>query len=225
MGEVYRVTWTHRRDRSALSPFAEYRRRAKRARPVAGDGADRRRRRDQHRRLHPHISPGLYDNTGPEIRAAVAKLQTTLDNAEIPLILAAGADTHLAPNLLDGLRSGAIPRLGSSRYFLLEPPQSVLPPAFRRISLRASFAWLRPDYHSSGAVAHGSSPSTRRSQAWSGRASGYRSPRAPSSDDLAPVRRHWSMRLLDDGLVHVIASDAHNTDRTASAHGGGGRCD
>ena len=42
----------------------------------------------------PHILPGLYQNTGPEIRQAVTSLQQRLDEAGIPLKLASGAGVH-----------------------------------------------------------------------------------------------------------------------------------
>ena len=35
----------------------------------------------------PHILPGLYQNSGPQIKAAVAELQRRLDDAAIPLRL------------------------------------------------------------------------------------------------------------------------------------------
>lgn len=76
----------------------------------------------------PHIYPGLYENTGPAIRQAVIELQPRLAEAGIPLQLTHGADTHLTPNLVEGLRDGRVPSLHDSRYFLLEPPHHVAPP-------------------------------------------------------------------------------------------------
>ncbi|MDS4069917.1 MAG: CpsB/CapC family capsule biosynthesis tyrosine phosphatase, partial [Candidatus Competibacter sp.] len=76
----------------------------------------------------PHIYPGLYENNGPAIRRAVSELQAHLDEAAIPLRLTYGADTHIAPDLVAGLREGRVPSLHGSRYFLLEPPHHVAPP-------------------------------------------------------------------------------------------------
>ncbi len=45
----------------------------------------------------PHITPGVYANSGPQIRSAVSALQREIDNAEIPLVLVSGADIHVAP--------------------------------------------------------------------------------------------------------------------------------
>ena len=76
----------------------------------------------------PHIYPGLYENTGPAIRAAVAALQAELDREGIALRLVEGADVHLDQNLVAGIRDGRIPTIAGSRYLLFEPPHHVAPP-------------------------------------------------------------------------------------------------
>ena len=60
----------------------------------------------------PHITPGVYDNTGPNILRAIADLQRALDEAGIGLKLTSGADIHLVPDLGEGLKSGRAPSLG-----------------------------------------------------------------------------------------------------------------
>ncbi|HQC73838.1 MAG TPA: capsular biosynthesis protein, partial [Candidatus Competibacteraceae bacterium] len=59
----------------------------------------------------PHIYPGMYQNTGPAIRQAVSELQAHLDEAGVSLRLTYGADTHIAPDLVAGLRDGRVPSL------------------------------------------------------------------------------------------------------------------
>jgi len=78
----------------------------------------------------PHIYPGLYMNDAAGIQAERDKLQQALDTFGIPLHLVIGADAHLVPELLDGLKSGRVPTLNGSRYFLLEPSHHVAPPGF-----------------------------------------------------------------------------------------------
>ena len=79
----------------------------------------------------PHIYPGLYENHGPDIRRRVDDLQEILRDAGIALELSFGADTHLVPEVREGLRTGRIPTLGGSRYLLLEPSHHVRPPRFK----------------------------------------------------------------------------------------------
>src|SRR5438067_6166293 len=67
----------------------------------------------------PHIYPGLYMNDAAGIRSACDALQAELDARQIPLKLTTGADVHLVPGLVEGLRAGRIPSLNGSRYLLL----------------------------------------------------------------------------------------------------------
>ncbi len=73
----------------------------------------------------PHILPGLYHNHGPDIRSATRQLQDELNRQEIPLQLVTGADVHMAPNFVTGLRSGDLLTLADTRYVLVEPPHNV----------------------------------------------------------------------------------------------------
>jgi len=76
----------------------------------------------------PHILPGVYHNYGLDIRAATKLLQDALNREGIALQLVTGADVHMAPNFVAGLRSGELMSIADSRYVLVEPPQSA--PAF-----------------------------------------------------------------------------------------------
>ncbi len=160
----------------------------------------------------PHIQPGVYDNTGPGIKVEVAKLQAELDKAKIPLVLVTGADVHIAPDLVEGLKSGQVLPLGNSRYFLLEPPTGVVPPRFEAfvfnvlnsgyvpiITHPERLAWIESQYEMIARVV--------RSGVWTQLTAGS------ILGQFGRHARHWSLRLLEDGLVHIIASDAHNTGR------------
>ncbi len=54
----------------------------------------------------PHILPGLYHNSGPQIRAAVEDLQTRIRDAGIDLELTTGADNHVVPDFVALLDRG-----------------------------------------------------------------------------------------------------------------------
>ena len=76
----------------------------------------------------PHILPGLYHNSGPQIRQATAHLQHALEREGIPLRLVSGADNHIVPGFVAELRSGHLLSLADTRYVLVEPPHHVAPP-------------------------------------------------------------------------------------------------
>ena len=75
----------------------------------------------------PHILPGLYHNAGPQIASAVQHLRDALGQEGIPLRLVAGADVHMVPDLIAGLRSGRVPSIAGSRYVLVELPHHTAP--------------------------------------------------------------------------------------------------
>lgn len=160
----------------------------------------------------PHIYPGLYMNNAAGIRAECDKLQASLDEAGINLRLVVGADAHLVPELLSGLQSGRVPTLHQSRYFLLEPSHHVMPPHFSDSVFQIVLAgyqpvithperltWIEDNYSTFVDFA-------QRGvwlQVTAGAILGKFGTRA----------KYWSERLLSDGLVHILASDAHNTGR------------
>ncbi|MGF7160639.1 protein-tyrosine phosphatase [Rhodoligotrophos appendicifer] len=76
----------------------------------------------------PHIMPGVFENTTSTIEQATEHLRYELLNRDIPLELYVGADVHIAPNLPERLAFGDVPTLNGTRYFLFEPPHHVLPP-------------------------------------------------------------------------------------------------
>jgi len=162
----------------------------------------------------PHIFPGVYDNRGHDIARDIARLQDALDAAGIPLRLTRGADAHLAPDLGQGLRAGRVPSLGGSRYFLLEPPHHVAPP---RLDLAVQdlldqghvpvithperLTWIEDRYDLVKAL----SGVGAWLQITAGSLTGRFGPRA----------RYWAERIVDEGLAHILASDAHDLSRRA----------
>ena len=79
----------------------------------------------------PHILPGVYNNSGPAIRRAVAQLAESIAKAGIPITVVTGADVHIAPDLVVQLRDGHVLTLNDSRYLLLEPPTMWCRPGWR----------------------------------------------------------------------------------------------
>lgn len=160
----------------------------------------------------PHIYPGLYDNNGPAIRRAVTELQACLDEAAIPLRLTSGADTHIAPDLVAGLREGRVPTLHGSRYFLLEPPHHVAPPRLEETVfdlLTAGYVPVitHPERLSWIEDRHETFVELARRGAWLQVTAGSLTGRFGST------ARYWAERLLDEGWVHILATDSHGVDR------------
>jgi protein-tyrosine phosphatase len=160
----------------------------------------------------PHIMPGVYNNTGPAINEAVARLRTALAENGIALRLVSGADVHVAPDLVEQLRQGQALTLNGTRYLLLEPPHHVMPPRLEDHIFRLQTAgfvpilthperlsWLDVHYALVKRLVY----SGLLVQITGGSVLG-RFGRRP---------RYWAERMLDDGLCHILASDAHNTEQ------------
>ncbi len=158
----------------------------------------------------PHILPGLYPNTGPQIRQATQQLQDALDQHDIPLRLVAGADNHIAPDFVAGLRSGHLLCLADSRYVLVEPPHHVVPPRLEETFfglLTAGYipilthperlSWIKSHYEVVARL---------------GRMGVWMQITAGSLDGaFGKSARYWAERMLDEGRVHILATDAHDT--------------
>lgn len=162
----------------------------------------------------PHIYPGLYDNDAPGIRAAIARLQVVLKRQGIPLKLVAGADTHLVPEVLHGVRTGRIPTLNGSRYLLLEPPHHVAPPQFEAsvfaliaegivpvLTHPERLTWIDRHFVAFERLA--------LRGAWIQVTAGA------LLGQFGRGPHHFGDRLLDAGLVHILATDAHGPEQRA----------
>lgn len=158
----------------------------------------------------PHITPGLYDNTGPAIHEAIRRLAVALQRAGIALRLIAGADAHLSPDLLAGLQTGRVPTLAGSRYFLLELPHHVLPPRVEDTISRLMAAGYRPILthperlswiESRCDVIARLSAAGVWMQITAGSLTGRFGRRA----------QYWAELMLSEGTVQLLATDAHDT--------------
>ena len=160
----------------------------------------------------PHIYPGLYDNNKNGIAAAIAALQTVLVEEGIALQLVIGADTHLAPDLAGSIRAGRVPTLNGSRYLLLEPPHHSVPPRFAEslfylmtagivpvVTHPERLSWIEGHYDVFVQLV--------KAGAWMQVTSGSVTGRFGSRP------KYWAERMLDEGLVHILATDAHHIDR------------
>ncbi len=157
----------------------------------------------------PHIYPGMYENTAPGIRRAIKAFQAELAQRDIPLRLVEGADVHMQPDMVGGIRAGRIPTIAGSRYLMFEPPHHVAPPRFEEALFALSAAgyvpvithperltWVGDHY----AVFQRLFNAGIWMQVTSGSLTG-RFGKGP---------RHWAERMVDEGMVHILATDAHD---------------
>jgi len=158
-----------------------------------------------------HILPGLYQNSGPQLRQATADLQQVLDREGIPLRLVTGADNHVTPSFVAELRSGHLLPLADTRYVLVEPPHHVVAPRLEDLFfnlLVAGFVpilthperltWIESHYQTLQRLAQGG--------VWMQLTAGS------LSGAFGRRPRYWSERMLAEGIVHILATDAHDVE-------------
>ena len=157
-----------------------------------------------------HITPGVYHNTKAIISERMKVLQAALAESEIELKLLEGADVHVSPDIEGGLQKGEIPTLARSKYFLFEPPHHVLPPRlieFTKRLLAADYvpvlthperlSWIEDNYPIIREMDEAGVAIQLTAASITGR--------------FGKRPKYWSERMLDEGRVDIIASDAHNT--------------
>jgi protein-tyrosine phosphatase len=166
----------------------------------------------------PHIFPGVYDNSGPDIRRRIRHLQSQLDAQKIACRLVTGADVHVAPYLVAKLKSGEALSLNDSRYVLVEPPHHILPPNtdglffsllsagyFPILTHPERMTWAEREYD----VLVWLVQSGVWMQITAGSVLGKFGPRA----------KKLSERMLREGMAHIVASDAHDPEQRAPLMG------
>jgi protein-tyrosine phosphatase len=168
----------------------------------------------------PHILPGLYHNTGPQIRQAVQELQRVLDDENISLRLVSGADAHIVQDFVAELRSGRILSLADTGYVLVEPPHHVALPRMEEFFFDVMTAgyipilthperltWIKSSYPTIRRLA--------RSGVWMQVTAGS------LTGAFGRTAQYWAERMLDEGCVHILATDAHNVRSRAPNLGEG----
>jgi protein-tyrosine phosphatase len=158
----------------------------------------------------PHIYPGLYENDSIGIASAVEKFRQALERDSVGLRLTYGADIQIVPELLAGLRCGTHPTLNKSRYFLFEPPHHTVPVRFHEsihdtvaagyvpvITHPERLTWLDDEYYPWFVQA-------AKAGAWIQVTSGALTGR------FGRQAKYWGERMLDDGIVHILATDSHD---------------
>jgi protein-tyrosine phosphatase len=157
----------------------------------------------------PHFMPGLYDNESADVLARIEDLNARVADAGIGLTLVSGADAHIRPDFLTCLRDGRILTLNNSRYVLFEPPHNILPQRLDDMLFNIVVAgyvpilthpermkWIEQSYAMMVELV--------RAGVWMQITAGSLSGR------FGKRPRYWAERMLNEGLVHILATDAHN---------------
>jgi protein-tyrosine phosphatase len=157
----------------------------------------------------PHFMPGLYDNKAPDIRNRVAQLNDVFLQQGIDLALVTGGDAHMRPDFVEALQRGDILSLHDTRYVLFEPPHTNMPKRMDELVFNIAMAgyvpivthperykWIEQNYDMFTSL----SDNGAWMQVTAGSLTGRFGKRA----------QYWAQRLLAEGRVNILATDAHN---------------
>ncbi len=168
----------------------------------------------------PHILPGLYHNSGPQIRRLVAQFEQVLEEKRISLRLVTGADNHIVPSFVAGLRSGHLLTLAESRYVLVEPPHHIPPVRLEDFFFELMTAGYvpvltHPERLSWTKSHYAAIQRMVRVGVWMQITAGS------LAGDFGQSSQYWAERMLEDGNVHILATDAHDAERRPPTLGKG----
>lgn len=160
----------------------------------------------------PHFLPGVYDPDPADVVRRVALLNERLMEEGIELALVTGCEAHVRPDMLRQLAAGQILTFHFGRHVLVEMPPVTLPPNMDRFFLDLIRAGYKP------VMAH-----VERYR-WSERAMPFIQSMVVAGaqmqvtagsffGDYGRAAQDLAMRLLDLGLVHIVASDAHDVTK------------
>jgi protein-tyrosine phosphatase len=156
----------------------------------------------------PHQLGSFSQNRGDEIRLLTVELQERLQDAEIPLTVLPGGEIRVEPELVAGIASGDLLTLGDHhRHVLLELPHELYLPLdgiLAELSRRRMVGILAHPERNLGLLRQ---PSLIESLVDAGCLMQITA--GSLCGTLGPEPQEMSEWMLREGLVHLVATDAH----------------
>jgi protein-tyrosine phosphatase len=158
----------------------------------------------------PHCREGSYENVRSDVLEHVARLRSRLTREGIPIDLQPGAEVHIAPELLVRVREGRAPTLADNgRTLLLELSLSQVPIQLERMVFELKLGGLEVVFAHPERIRY-FQDDVRRYEAVVQQGAWGQITTGSILGDFGSAAREFSEELLRKGLVHVLASDAHN---------------
>jgi protein-tyrosine phosphatase len=158
----------------------------------------------------PHCREGFYFIRRDEVLDHVARLRARLEGEGVEVELLPGAEVHLAPELAARVADGRAPTLGDNgRTLLLELSLSQYPVDVQNVLFQLGLAGLITVFAHPERVRYFQDDVRRYEELVRMGALGQITT-GSITGRFGEATREFSEELLRKGLVHVIASDAHN---------------
>ncbi len=158
----------------------------------------------------PHMLDGTYNVERETIISGVKELQKELDKNNINLRVVPGADIHINVDFVNLNKSGGIVTLNDTgKYALIEFPPLIIPHKVDEFLFSMQINGITPVItHPERNQSVQKHPEQTLKWAQSGNI--IQMTAASITGELGKEAKECSMKLLEAGLVHVIASDSHS---------------
>jgi len=160
----------------------------------------------------PHTLDGLYSNSLDEVAQSVEAFRASLSDRGIDISIRPGADVHLCPGMLEAIREGrAITIDNAGKYLLLELPPQNIPPQIKDEIFSLKLNGITP------IITHPERhPAMQRDlrilhELVSMGALAQVTAMSVAGEFGLPIRA-CAQAMLEQRLIHVIASDAHSVE-------------
>jgi protein-tyrosine phosphatase len=161
----------------------------------------------------PHCREGFYVNERDGVLGHVRRLRERLAREGVPLDLQPGAEVHLCPDLVERVRDGRAATLGDNgRTLLLELSLSQYPVELDNLVFELKLAGIDVVFAHPERVRYFQDDVRRYEQLVRQGAYGQITTGSVLGE-FGETIREFSEELLRNGLVHVLASDAHGVQR------------
>jgi protein-tyrosine phosphatase len=159
----------------------------------------------------PHYREGFFLNARPEVLAGVAALNARLAAESIPIHVLPGAEVHISADIVERIKSGHAPTLADNgRTVLFELSMTQYPLDLENVVFRMRLAGLQVLFAHPERIRYfqddvGRYEAVIRLGSWGQLTTGS------VTGVFGPEVEEFAQELARKRLVHVVASDAHNT--------------
>jgi protein-tyrosine phosphatase len=158
----------------------------------------------------PHCKEGFFEYALNDVLAQVARLKGLLAAEEVELELLPGAEVHICPDLVERVRDGRAPTLADNgKTLLLELSLTQYPMELENLVFQLKLAGIEPLFAHPERIQYFADDMTRY-EALVGLGVTGQITTGSILGRFGSTAREFSEELLRKGLVHVLASDAHN---------------
>ena len=159
----------------------------------------------------PHQKPGQFDNPPESVHQKVLELQSALRDAEVLVRIVEGAEVYCTPDLPQRVKENRVTTLNAAgKYLLLELPYQQFPLKPEETIFQLKLAGITPVLAHPERIAFFTADMSRLETLIR---LGCLTQVTASAllGGFGGKARDFARRMLEKGLVHVISSDAHDT--------------